>query len=63
MIPGCQRIPHQRTTLYEDASDERIATGLAAAELTDIVNTPAHKYERKRTEPLERPGLINAANL
>ncbi|MCZ6640114.1 MAG: hypothetical protein O7F71_00940, partial [Gammaproteobacteria bacterium] len=63
MILDCQRTPRQRTTLYEDASAERIGTGLAAGELTDIINTPAHKYERKRRGPLERPGLIKAVEV
>ena len=63
MIEDCHRTPRQRTTLYENATSERISTGLAAAELTDIINTPAHKYERKRREPLERPGLIKAVEV
>ena len=57
MIENAGRIPRQRTTTYADASPERIATGLAAGDLTDIVNTPARKYERRRTAPLVRPGL------
>ncbi|MCR9277792.1 MAG: 5-amino-6-(D-ribitylamino)uracil--L-tyrosine 4-hydroxyphenyl transferase CofH [Pseudomonadaceae bacterium] len=58
MISAAGRTPRQRTTLYADASEERIEAGLTAAELTDIVNTPAKKYERKRKGPLQRPGLI-----
>ncbi len=58
MIRAAGRIPRQRTTTYEDATDERIAAGLAATELTDIINTPARKYERRRTAPLLRPGLV-----
>ena len=60
MIQAAGRSPRQRTTLYADASAERIAVGLAAGELTDIINTPAQKYERKRTGPLLRPGLIDS---
>src|SRR5690606_18160364 len=41
MIRAAGRTPRQRTTLYGDASAERIEAGLAAGELTDIVNTPA----------------------
>jgi FO synthase len=63
MIKAVGRVPRQRTTLYEDASEERIAAGLAAGELTDIVNTPARKYERKRSGPLLRPGLIDAVEV
>jgi FO synthase len=58
MIEYAGRRPRQRTTLYANASAERVAAGLAAGELSDIVNTPAKKYERKRTGPLLRPGLI-----
>ena len=59
MIESADRTPRQRNTLYEDASPERIATGLKAAELTDIINTPAKKYERKGAKrELLRPGLI-----
>ena len=64
MIESAGRVPRQRTTLYEDAPAERIAAGLAAGELTDIINTPAKKYERKggRRELL-RPGLIDAVSV
>lgn len=58
MIEAAGRTPRQRTTLYADASTERVEAGLRAAELSDIVNTPAKKYERKRKGPLQRPGLI-----
>ncbi len=59
MIESANRTPRQRTTLYADAPEERIETGLAAAELTDIVLTPAKKYERKGGKrELLRPGLI-----
>ena len=61
MIEAAGRRPRQRNTLYEDASAERIEAGRRAGELTDIINTPARKYERKRTAPLQRPGLIEAA--
>ena len=63
MIEFSGRRPRQRTTLYDDASAERIEAGLAAGELTEIVNTPAQKYERKRRGPLLRPGLIEAVDV
>jgi FO synthase len=63
MIERAGRRPRQRTTLYADASDERISTGLRAGELLEIVNTPARKYERKGKAPLIKPGLIPAASL
>lgn len=64
MIEAAGRRPRQRTTLYEDAPEERIAAGLAAGELTEIINTPAQKYERKGgRKALVRPGLIDAASI
>ncbi|HEX7038256.1 MAG TPA: 5-amino-6-(D-ribitylamino)uracil--L-tyrosine 4-hydroxyphenyl transferase CofH [Pseudomonadales bacterium] len=63
MIRAAGRTPRQRTTLYGDASPERIEAGLAAGELSEIVNTPARKYERKRGGPLLRPGLIQAVDV
>jgi FO synthase len=63
MISRAGRVPRQRTTLYQDATRERIDAGLAAGELTDIINTPARKYERKRSGPLLRPGLIQAIDV
>ena len=63
MITHAGRVPRQRTTLYQDATPERIAVGLAAGELTEIINTPARKYERKRSGPLLRPGLIETVDV
>ncbi|MEM1435072.1 MAG: 5-amino-6-(D-ribitylamino)uracil--L-tyrosine 4-hydroxyphenyl transferase CofH [Pseudomonadota bacterium] len=60
MIRAAGRVPHQRTTLYGDAPVERIQAGEAAPQLIEIINTPAKKYERKRTRPLSRPGLEGA---
>ena len=57
MIEAAGRVPRQRTTLYADASEERIQAGLAAEALTDIVNTPARKYERKDRRASRR-GLV-----
>ena len=63
LIRSANREPRQRNTLYGDASAERIETGLRAGELTEIVNTPARKYERKRKKPLIKPGLIQAVSV
>ena len=63
MIEAAGRNPRQRTTIYRDASPERIAAGRVASELTEIINTPAHKYERKRTGPLLRPGLVESLEI
>ena len=50
IIESAGRTPRQRTTTYHDAAPELAAKGLAAGELQDIVNTPARKYERKRSK-------------
>jgi len=64
MIEAAGREPRQRTTLYGDASDERIRAGLAAEALTDIVNTPARKYERgARKRDLVRNGQIDVVEV
>ena len=63
MIEAAGRNPRQRTTIYGDAGPERIAAGRVASELTEIINTPAHKYERKRTGPLLRPGLVESVEI
>jgi FO synthase len=51
LIRDLGRIPRLRTTLYADASAERRAAAFAAAPLTEPVNTPARRYER-RAEPI-----------
>jgi FO synthase len=48
LIRQCAREPRQRTTLYGEPPAERVANSYAAAALTDIVNTPARRYERER---------------
>jgi len=60
LIERAGRQARQRNTLYSDASEERIRSGLIAADLLDIINTPAQKYEHKRKGPLLRPGIIAA---
>ena len=47
MIKSAGRIPRQRTTTYDDVALERQQAGLAAGSLSDIVNTPARKFERR----------------
>ena len=47
MITAAGREPRQRNTRYGNVSQDRKATGLAAGELTRLINTPARKYERK----------------
>jgi FO synthase len=49
LIATAQRTPRQRTTAYQDASPDRIAAGLGAKELSEIVNTPLRKRHGKAT--------------
>ena len=58
MIEACGRVPRQRTTAYGEVSEERITAGLNAADITEIVNTPARRYERRRDRDLVRNDLI-----
>jgi FO synthase len=46
LIRSLGREPYQRTTLYQSAPAERVATSYRAAPLTEIVNTPARKHAR-----------------
>ena len=54
MIEACQRTPRQRSTAYDSVSDERIAAGRDAGELTEIINPPARTYERAERRELLR---------
>ncbi|MAG00410.1 MAG: 5-amino-6-(D-ribitylamino)uracil--L-tyrosine 4-hydroxyphenyl transferase CofH [Pseudomonadales bacterium] len=62
MIRSAGRIPKQRSTTYGEVSAERVEAGLNAPEITDIINTPARRYERGDKQELVRPGLIDATN-
>jgi FO synthase len=60
MIRELGRTPKQRTTLYDDVTTAQTNASFGAAELGDVVNTPARKYERstgKADRVLYRPGL------
>jgi FO synthase len=50
LIRGLRRRPRQRTTLYAEAPAERRTASFAAAPLSEPINTPAQRYER-RPEP------------
>lgn len=54
MIEAAGRRPRQRTTTYGPVAAERVEAGLNAAALTDIVNTPARRYERTERRELLR---------
>ena len=59
MISDANRIPRPRTTIYDDLSNDRLDTALRAGELSEIINTPAKKYERRDRRKLIR----SSANL
>ncbi|MEQ8692343.1 MAG: 5-amino-6-(D-ribitylamino)uracil--L-tyrosine 4-hydroxyphenyl transferase CofH, partial [Pseudomonadales bacterium] len=64
IVRSLNRNPRQRSTTYGEISTERERAGLAAGELTDIINTPARKYERKRpSSALVKNELIDAVNV
>ena len=48
LIEAAGRKPRQRNTRYGEVSEERKQAGLAAGELTELINTPARKYERQQ---------------
>lgn len=57
MISTAGREARQRTTSYGEVPNERIKAGLNAEILTDIVNTPAPKYERSARRVLKRSAI------
>lgn len=58
MIRSLGRAPRQRTTLYADPPAGQAEASFGAALLSDVVNTPARKYERTGApRELHRPGL------
>ena len=63
MIESAGRTPRQRTTLYEDARSVDVERGMAAEPITEIINTPATKYERKRSHELVRNEPIEVVNV
>jgi hypothetical protein len=64
IVANLNRNPRQRSTDYGEVSREREQTGMSAGELTDIINTPAKKYERKRpSASLVRNELISTVEI
>jgi len=54
LIRHCGREPQQRTTLYGTPDQQQVALSYQAAALTEIINTPAQRYERKERQTLVR---------
>ena len=58
MIESAGRTARQRTTLYDDAREGDVERGSSADVLTEIINTPAKKYERQRSHELVRNDTV-----
>ncbi|MDB6061074.1 MAG: 2-phospho-L-lactate guanylyltransferase [Verrucomicrobiaceae bacterium] len=54
LIRNCERIPSQRTTLYGEPDAAQVVASYNADVLTDIINTPAKRYERSEKRALVR---------
>ena len=64
LIRTAQRKPRQRSTTYGEVPAEIQARGMQAPELSEIINTPAKRFERKAAKTtLVRNNIINAANI
>ena len=56
LIEGAGRVPYQRTTVYGEASAERVSASFQAAPLQPAVNRPPRRQERPREQALVRFG-------
>lgn len=63
IIKSANRVPRQRNTTYGNVSKELHRRSFNAAELSEIINTPAKKYERKREKGLVKNNLIQAIDV
>jgi FO synthase len=59
LIEAAGRTPRQRTTAYGDAPAERIAAGLDAGELTEVVNDAPRRRPGRPGRELTRPGRLD----
>ena len=55
------RIPEQRSTVYGEVSAERMSAGFNAADIAEVVNTPAKKYERSIDGKRDKKTLVKNA--
>jgi FO synthase len=60
LIRSAGRIPRQRTTLYQDAPDERVRASFGAPPLTEPLNPPVRDAGLTAPPRLVRPGLLVA---
>ncbi len=64
LIRTAQRKPRQRSTTYGEVPADIQARGMQAPELSEIINTPAKRFERKAEKAtLVRNNIIDAANI
>jgi FO synthase len=61
LIRSAGRVPRQRTTLYDDAPEERRRASFGAAPLAEPLNPPVREAGLKAPPRLVRPGLAAAA--
>jgi len=60
LIRSAGRTPRQRTTLYGQVPEERVAASFGAGELAETVNPPVREAGLKAPPRLIRPGLVGA---
>jgi FO synthase len=60
-IRAIGRSPRQRTTLYGEPSEERVAASFGARPLSEPVNPPANEAGLRPLRVLDRPGLASSA--
>ena len=61
LIRSTGRVPRQRTTLYEDAPEERVRASFGASPLAEPLNPPVQDAGLVAPPRLVRPGLLAAA--
>jgi FO synthase len=61
-IRAIGRSPRQRTTLYGEPAEERVAASFGAPALSEPVNPPANEAGLKPLRVLDRPGLVSPAS-
>jgi FO synthase len=61
LIRSAGRVPRQRTTLYEEAPEERVRASFGAAPLAEPLNPPVRDAGLIAPSRLVRPGLLAAA--
>jgi FO synthase len=60
LIRSAGRRPRQRTTLYEEPSEERVRASFGAAPLAEPLNPPVKDARLVAPPRLVRPGLVGA---